>query len=148
MSSQRDRSSRLFPELARFSSKKDSQKALSMAMRRQQRKWTFWCSVAAFFAVGGLVLVAALHILGLFIQIPHAAYGGLVGGVLSGVTFGVMQWLWRNPIRRHLRRQLQERGIPICLSCGYDLRGQLTPRCPECGTAFDEALIAQPPSDE
>ncbi len=24
-----------------------------------------------------------------------------------------------------------------CVRCGYDLRGQVEPRCPECGTAFD-----------
>lgn len=32
-----------------------------------------------------------------------------------------------------------------CRSCGYDLRGQVVPRCPECGTELDEeqqALLA------
>ncbi|MHC4442141.1 MAG: hypothetical protein ACYTF1_01565 [Planctomycetota bacterium] len=35
-----------------------------------------------------------------------------------------------------LRRQLNEMGIPICVNCGYDLRGQKDNRCPECGTTF------------
>jgi len=29
-----------------------------------------------------------------------------------------------------------------CLLCGYDLRGQTEARCPECGTAFDNYLLA------
>jgi len=28
-----------------------------------------------------------------------------------------------------------------CRVCGYDLRCQTEPRCPECGTAFDAALL-------
>lgn len=27
----------------------------------------------------------------------------------------------------------------VCLRCGYSLRGLETPRCPECGSAFDPA---------
>ena len=26
---------------------------------------------------------------------------------------------------------------PFCLHCGYDLRGSVSDRCPECGTAFN-----------
>ncbi len=32
-------------------------------------------------------------------------------------------------------------GRPKCRQCGYDLRGQQTPRCPECGTPFDEDVL-------
>jgi hypothetical protein len=32
-------------------------------------------------------------------------------------------------------------GRPKCRKCGYDLRGQREPRCPECGTEFDEAIL-------
>ncbi len=46
-------------------------------------------------------------------------------------------WLWRGHIRSHVRQKLLEAGVPVCLSCGYDLRGQVEPRCPECGQAFD-----------
>ena len=39
-----------------------------------------------------------------------------------------------------------ERGAPrldplTCLCCGYSLRGLTVPRCPECGNAFDPALL-------
>jgi len=32
-------------------------------------------------------------------------------------------------------------GRPTCSHCGYDLRGQKTPRCPECGKAFEEDVL-------
>jgi hypothetical protein len=48
---------------------------------------------------------------------------------------------YRRNIQRSLRSQLIERGTPICLECGYDLRGQIESRCPECGTAFDSSLL-------
>lgn len=40
------------------------------------------------------------------------------------------------PIRKRAAR---------CLRCGYDLRGQTTPRCPECGLEFDPEQLETPP---
>ncbi len=50
-------------------------------------------------------------------------------------------WLCRSLIQRRLRVQLVAKGVPICIRCGYDLRGQHVPRCYECGTPFDETLL-------
>ena len=73
---------------------------------------------------------------------------GWVGGVIAGVyPFAVAigsQYLVRKPLIRYLREQLAAKGVPICIECGYDLRGQVDPRCPECGTAFDPKLIKRP----
>jgi len=46
----------------------------------------------------------------------------------------LMMVLFRKSMRVYLRQYLNDHGIPICQNCGYDLRGQGTPRCPECGT--------------
>ena len=43
--------------------------------------------------------------------------------------------LWNRKIRRR-------RG-GLCVYCGYDLRGLVEPRCPECGMAFDRARLSQ-----
>ncbi|MFO0838851.1 MAG: hypothetical protein U1D55_10015 [Phycisphaerae bacterium] len=54
----------------------------------------------------------------------------LFGG--AGVFAGELL-LVREPLRRVLREHLIARGVPICIRCGYDLRGQVGARCPECG---------------
>ncbi len=41
--------------------------------------------------------------------------------------------VWREMRAIDRRRHLQER---VCDKCGYDLRGQIEPRCPECGEPF------------
>gem|GEM_PF-2832980 len=50
--------------------------------------------------------------------------------VFATVTHGISRI-----IRRH-----EETG-EVCLECGYCLRGLTSPRCPECGTPFDAALL-------
>jgi hypothetical protein len=39
---------------------------------------------------------------------------------------------------RRLHRRRKRRKIGRCAKCHYDLRGLPEPRCPECGTPFDE----------
>lgn len=60
--------------------------------------------------------------------------GALLGGCLLVLGF----WLLRRPMRLSLRRQLNTQGIPTCLHCGYDMTGNTSDLCPECGTEFKE----------
>ncbi|MBN1347708.1 MAG: hypothetical protein JXQ73_33785 [Phycisphaerae bacterium] len=69
------------------------------------------------------------------------AVGGALAGFLGAMWPFFMVLVLRSKVRVSLRRQLVERGIPICIRCGYDLRGQTEPRCPECGTPFAEGLL-------
>jgi hypothetical protein len=100
-----------------------------------------------------LVLARALALLALITPLAQppldrrtrGALGFLVPILLGpvqvlGFAFG-FQWAWRKPMRRHLRRRLVALGVPVCLECGYDLRGQTEARCPECGAAFDPHLL-------
>jgi hypothetical protein len=66
---------------------------------------------------------------------------------IVAVTFASLTThvLFRKRRAREFRKLLRAQGIPICIHCGYDLRGQTDPRCPECGRAFDAALLAQAP---
>jgi len=52
--------------------------------------------------------------------------------------------LHRWGVRRELRRKLIALRIPVCLGCGYLLRGlpHTAERCPECGRAVDENVRA------
>ena len=58
---------------------------------------------------------------------------------LGGYTAIVYLMLRRN-MPKALRQQLLECGVPVCLGCGYDLRGSPpgAGRCPECGKKLDE----------
>ncbi len=56
---------------------------------------------------------------------------------LSGlclIGFGFAIWFTRRDIRRRLRAQLSKKGAPICIPCGYNLTGNESGTCPECGT--------------
>ena len=44
-------------------------------------------------------------------------------------------WLFRKSIRRSIREQLTGMGIPCCVHCGYNLEGNVSGVCPECGCA-------------
>jgi hypothetical protein len=78
-----------------------------------------------------------------YLGIPHDwVPASLV--LLAGNLVGVYAFEWyvvRDSQRRYLRERLATKGVPICIACGYDLRGQVDPRCPECGKAFDPKLI-------
>jgi hypothetical protein len=70
------------------------------------------------------------------------------GAILSWITNGSMGWFFllgttaatlvylpraRHLMRRSLWRQLAESDIPCCVRCGYDLTGNRSGVCPECG---------------
>lgn len=82
--------------------------------------WSVTLSVAGV-AVGGVLLVVT----------------SLVGEVAGfAVVALVILAFWYVGDRPELVRQCRrERGQ--CERCGYDLRGNETPVCPECGTPFE-----------
>lgn len=55
-----------------------------------------------------------------------------------------LRWLHRWGTAGQLRTKLLASGVPVCMKCGYLLRGlPLDPgRCPECGRTFDEPVRA------
>lgn len=66
----------------------------------------------------------------------------IVSGAVCGLFFGGLHYYLHNrTYRRYMRKRLQEQGLAICIPCGYNLRGQVEARCPECGERFDERLL-------
>jgi len=130
--------SRLFPELDHLDTDAERRTVYDQAfqsLRGRRRFRIFWLLVP----VGASVIAAlfAVHY-----RRFSPVIGSLVGslmGVILGVTFAwLMQVAFRRPLQRLLRLELVERGISVCIECGYDLRGQTTfARCPECGTPFE-----------
>jgi hypothetical protein len=78
--------------------------------------------------VGGTVLNAAFDV---------AVVAGLLGGWISAavvlVFVGLFIWLIEDPGRR---QELQDQffAVPLCRQCEYNLTGNLSGICPECGT--------------
>ncbi len=69
--------------------------------------------------------------------------GARLAGVLPAIGLTILIPLifvqYRKWMRVFLREYLNDHGIPICLNCGYDLRGLVSGACPECGTGFEHA---------
>lgn len=58
---------------------------------------------------------------------------GIFSGLMAGGAGLAVTWLWRRDASVYLRQRLLDCGVPVCLGCGYCLRGLTSERCPECG---------------
>lgn len=118
----------MFPELELFESDGARMEALCSAGRRYYRVGM------VILVVGTTLTVAFRRWIMSFFNVPEVVVFVLVFSfALSGLS---VFWLKRTAIARSLRQQLRDSGMPVCLGCGYDLRGStdVTPnRCPECG---------------
>ena len=127
---------RVIPELALFPTDKHRKvamrNALSLLGLGSSRLWGWF--VLFLMAVGILIVFAPT------VESFHPIAARFWPALVVPLMFS---WLWfcRSVIRRRLRVQLSAKGVLICIECGYDLRGQNEPRCPECGTPFDETLL-------
>ena len=57
------------------------------------------------------------------------------------LALAVAVWSTRRGIRRRLRVQLVASGILICIPCGYNLTGNVSGVCPECGTEIKREAV-------
>ncbi len=92
-----------------------------------------------FAAVGGIIAAGVCG--GLLSDmladvIPGLGHGFWWTVFIGAAAMGVPAASWMRTSRRArrlLRSHLIRLGIPICLDCGYDLTGNVSGRCPECG---------------
>ena len=121
---------RLYPELRRFPSEFEAREAFFRSKPpitknpfKQPKQWIA--------LVGGVVV-------GWYLMFWH----GMLGAVLAPMAiFGIpclpLIRNGRKERQRFLRQRLNDRGIPICMTCGYDLTGNVNGVCPECGTEIE-----------
>jgi hypothetical protein len=88
---------------------------------------------------GGLLLAMdsnrVLHRLSLPLEWQYAVLIMSMTGYIVGFSAGTHYWARQYALRN------EENPEPRCDQCGYSLVGLTRPRCPECGTAFDESLL-------
>ena len=54
-----------------------------------------------------------------------------VGFTINTIFYGVLLWLLMLGLHRARRVRRRKRGL--CIKCGYDLRGDFSAGCSECG---------------
>lgn len=104
----------------------------------------------AFIAVGGLLLGIGALVLPVMLNTGIQGNGSLadiiicVAGGLPLLVAGLVSW-WMYVT---MRWEDAEVGGRYCVQCGYDLTGNVSGRCPECGLARagdSRAADGQPP---
>lgn len=87
-------------------------------------------------AIGIITLIACNLVLGRYTTGLHWTLRMLVEMLLPFLIVAVIGiWIQRHIAGLAVREVLLERGIPVCVGCGYDLSlvPATEPRCPECG---------------
>jgi hypothetical protein len=132
----------VFPELGRLSSTWERRKMLRRAAQAASEGAAALLFTMSFLCLVVVFVYAASTLVGVwFNKAPLLlAFLGLVLATWSKGLPGR-----RAAIRRHLRRYLNGMGLRTCLACGYDLTGNRSDTCPECGTAIEGAACLPVP---
>lgn len=133
------------PELEQFETEEQRQQALSEISKEagNPRTGNYWLAVVILvFSVlaAGYAADVLLH----WVVWPNWVEDVLGWGFRIAAFLLVLRSLHRWGSRVELRQKLLAAGVPVCLSCGYSLRGLAgdSERCPECGTRIPESVSA------
>jgi len=127
----------LFPELEFYENPRDRRAAFARARKalfgQKRNLLLYLVCLIAFAAIVG----AGVGLLGVWVKsefgFESSWWRHLAVGMMCGIYALAANLFFRRPIRRKLREQLKAAGIVVCLECGYNLSGNLSGRCPECG---------------
>ncbi len=140
---------RRFPELDSFETDAQRTEAWFAATSALKFNWRYWVMLLVLlsaFAVGTVMCVqSVLPRLDIGNPFLKTALPALIVSFFSIVLSLAAVLIFRRSVALSIRRRLLDAGIPVCLACGYDLRGQHQPRCPECGRPFDASILPHHP---
>ena len=123
-----------FPELQRVAATSDSWGLWHAAYRPVLRSPRYYGIAIATQVLAQLIVVLPVSQLARRLGFyGHFLEFGLPV-IVAVIGCFVIIWLVRRGITRNLRLELTKRGLPTCLACGYDLTGNVSGVCPECGT--------------
>ncbi|GJQ26497.1 MAG: hypothetical protein HBSAPP02_15290 [Phycisphaerae bacterium] len=132
-----------FAEMDYFAS--DAQREIALrrigAQASRLGSWGFWSGVGSMALIGVAVMLLLKYAMR-YVNWPGAWEDAITfaGPVLASLLLAVR--LHRKSMPVMLRSELLVQGVPVCMKCGYLLRGLTveTGRCPECGRGFDERV--------
>lgn len=114
----------------------------------QMKQWRTWVTLVIYAVPVTLITSALIHYTKTLIRTGQWSMASLK--VLTILCFvpqllliPLMCMQYRSGMRKFLREYLNEHGKPICMNCGYDLRGNMSILCSECGTKCDVKNVAQ-----
>ncbi len=120
---------RLIPELANLELLLERQRLTYRAYRRAIRSPICWMSLT----LHNLLLVVG--VCWLVFHRPPLPIWFLAGFASYFICMVAWYVLFFFQFKVAVRHELRLMSIPICGRCGYDLTGNVSGRCPECGTA-------------
>ena len=116
---------RILPELIMLEPGPERQRMLQEAVNGQRTRVAVFLSVVG--ATGLFVLWDKL-----VASVP-SRWSVYLLFMLCLTGFAIAIWFTQRDIRRRLRAQLARKGIAVCVPCGYNLTGNESGTCPECG---------------
>lgn len=123
------------PEQDLFPDERTRREAVDRVDEAMEKGSEFWVKMTLALVVWVAICLACNWAIENFIV--QSAWVTVVGAPLALLgSVAVVLWTWRHVASRRLRRALIESGVPVCLRCGYPLRGLRSdhaPQCPECG---------------
>ena len=80
-----------------------------------------------------VVVAVLLSVAAWLVLTAVTLWGGLPAGYMPLALFGVVGVVFYIFFERPARQALSRRANGLCLGCGYDLTGNVSGVCPECG---------------
>lgn len=129
------------PEIRLLENREERRRAAGSMERTFYKDRRNWFSISMFALGVAFVSLGCVMTCALILRGPWSNIGLGVALILTLIVIPVLaqafDFYWHRKRRsKYLRKYLNEHGVPICMPCGYDLRGQVDPYCPECGTPF------------
>lgn len=120
----------LFPALRRIPTEETGRRAHDRALRAvREHPRSFWlfCGFGTLY-FGGIVLLSRI---GFPVDSTILWAFGLV--LIANLGIFKLGFGCRGILNKSLWRDLASIGVPCCTLCGYDLTGNESGKCPECG---------------
>ncbi|TVQ51157.1 MAG: hypothetical protein EA377_13185, partial [Phycisphaerales bacterium] len=108
-------------------------------VQRAIARRTLWHVLRSRHFLAGLWAVALIFNMILWGAVFVPAWAAFLSGlrvtlplliVVHIVAAGLLVFMFPSVIRQSVRSQMNALGLPLCLRCGYDLRGVADRRCP------------------